>query len=92
MAIVEWTGNYLGYGLAVCGVYLLWFVLRTGRRDPRLPPGPPTIPVLGNAHQIPITGLGKSPYLTLLHCFGYQNLTKRLDFTSGPKNMAKFIP
>ena len=36
-----------------------WKLLRMGRRDSRLPPGPPTVPVLGNAHQIPLTGLGK---------------------------------
>ncbi|EXJ93256.1 hypothetical protein A1O3_01813 [Capronia epimyces CBS 606.96] len=36
-----------------------WKLLRIGRRDPRLPPGPPTVPILGNAHQIPLTGLGK---------------------------------
>ncbi|KAF5984301.1 oxidoreductase [Fusarium coicis] len=30
-----------------------------GRRDPRMPPGPPTVPVLGNMHMIPTTGLGK---------------------------------
>lgn len=37
----------------------LWRISRVGRRDPRLPPGPPTVPILGNAHQIPQTGLGK---------------------------------
>lgn len=34
-------------------------LLKIGSRHPRMPPGPPTIPILGNAHQIPITGLGK---------------------------------
>ncbi|KAF2774010.1 putative cytochrome P450 oxidoreductase [Teratosphaeria nubilosa] len=32
-------------------------LVRIGRRDPRLPPGPATIPVLGNAHLIPATGI-----------------------------------
>ncbi|KAL1896114.1 hypothetical protein Sste5346_004854 [Sporothrix stenoceras] len=36
----------------------LYRLLQVGKRDPRLPPGPPTIPVLGNAHMIPTTGLG----------------------------------
>lgn len=39
--------------------YGIWKLSRVGRRDPRLPPGPPTIPILGNGHQIPLTGLGK---------------------------------
>jgi hypothetical protein len=37
------------------GIYKL---LRTGSRDKRLPPGPPTIPILGNLLDIPKTGLG----------------------------------
>jgi hypothetical protein len=32
-------------------------LLNLGKRDKRMPPGPPTIPILGNAHQIPSTGL-----------------------------------
>ncbi|KFY55956.1 hypothetical protein V496_06863 [Pseudogymnoascus sp. VKM F-4515 (FW-2607)] len=50
------TYTYLG-GLVLA--YCIYRLLRIGRRDPRLPPGPPTIPILGNAHQIPTTGLGK---------------------------------
>ncbi|KAJ7176735.1 cytochrome P450 [Mycena filopes] len=38
---------FLLVALAAWGVV---FVLRLGRREANLPPGPPTIPVLGNAH------------------------------------------
>ncbi|KAK6067266.1 cytochrome P450 2D18 [Seiridium cupressi] len=30
-----------------------------GKRHPRMPPGPPTVPIFGNALQIPVTGLAK---------------------------------
>lgn len=44
---------------AVLVAYLVFRVLRSGRRDPRMPPGPPTVPIFGNALQIPPTGIGK---------------------------------
>lgn len=40
-------------------LYLLWKASQMGKRDPRLPPGPPTIPILGNAHMLPTSGIGK---------------------------------
>jgi hypothetical protein len=44
----------------LCVLALLFYKgLQVGKRDPRLPPGPPTIPLLGNAHLIPATGLSK---------------------------------
>lgn len=46
----------LGY---IFVAWLIYRLLQVGKRDSRLPPGPPTVPILGNAHQIPTTGLGK---------------------------------
>ncbi|KAI0911773.1 cytochrome P450 oxidoreductase [Ustulina deusta] len=40
----------------VCLVVVLfgaWSLLRTNHRDSRLPPGPPTLPIVGNEHLIP---------------------------------------
>jgi hypothetical protein len=47
---------YTLFGVAALG---LFYALNLGKRDSRMPPGPPTIPILGNAHQIPSTGLYK---------------------------------
>ncbi|KAH6972758.1 putative cytochrome P450 oxidoreductase [Ilyonectria sp. MPI-CAGE-AT-0026] len=40
-------------------IYGIYRLLQVGKRDPRLPPGPPTLPILGNMLDIPTTGLGK---------------------------------
>jgi len=50
----------LGATLALAFIYALHRLLSIGKRDSRLPPGPPTVPVLGNAHLIPTTGIGSS--------------------------------
>ena len=43
--------------IGLCAV--IYRVLQIGKRDPRMPKGPPTVPVLGNAHMLPTTGLYK---------------------------------
>ncbi|CAO2651395.1 Nn.00g039650.m01.CDS01 [Neocucurbitaria sp. VM-36] len=45
--------DFFGLIAISCALYLLYSILRFGHRDKRLPPGPPTLPILGNAHQIP---------------------------------------
>ncbi|OIW32566.1 cytochrome P450 [Coniochaeta ligniaria NRRL 30616] len=45
--------------LALGIVALVYRVMRIGKRHPRMPKGPPTVPLLGNAHQIPKSGLYK---------------------------------
>jgi hypothetical protein len=40
--------------LVAAGTYRL---MKIGSRDPRMPSGPPTVPILGNLHQIPSSGL-----------------------------------
>ncbi|KAJ6487800.1 cytochrome P450 [Mycena sanguinolenta] len=47
-------------GVVVAGCFL--HLLNVGRRDPGLPPGPPTAPLLGNLHLIP----GKQMYLKFM--------------------------
>lgn len=38
-------------------IYIGFKFLSMGKRAKNLPPGPPTLPILGNLHQIPLTGL-----------------------------------
>ncbi|KAF5230354.1 hypothetical protein FANTH_13879 [Fusarium anthophilum] len=49
------------FSVTVCAIlfstWALYKVLTFSRREKNLPPGPPTIPVLGNAHLIPSKGL-----------------------------------
>jgi hypothetical protein len=47
--------------------YAVVQVLRYGRREKHLPPGPPTVPILGNAHLLSATDLHKK-YSILFWC------------------------
>ncbi|KAF9468287.1 cytochrome P450 [Collybia nuda] len=39
--------------LITSGLWLVWKILTVGRREKGLPPGPPTVPFLGNVHKFP---------------------------------------
>ncbi|KAF2828283.1 cytochrome P450 oxidoreductase-like protein [Ophiobolus disseminans] len=43
--------------MVLMACWILLKVLRSGRREKYLPPGPPTVPILGNAHLMPWTNL-----------------------------------
>lgn len=43
--------------VALCIAFAVYRLLQIGRRDPRMPKGPSTVPILGNLHQIPSSGL-----------------------------------
>ncbi|RYP12514.1 hypothetical protein DL765_007276 [Monosporascus sp. GIB2] len=45
--------NSLTLGITVFVVAVLWKLNRIGRRPNDYPPGPPTLPLIGNLHQIP---------------------------------------
>lgn len=72
--------------VAIIGLYKL---LQIGRRDSRMPPGPPTLPIIGNLHQVPITGLYKQYVVISLY---YRVSLNDLDSRPGVLNMGACIP
>ncbi len=49
MAVVPELPRYV-WAIAVLGLYIFFKLLRFGTREKHLPPGPPTYPIVGNAH------------------------------------------
>lgn len=71
MTVTMLNLNPTTIGVLVSLVMLVVYrVLQIGKRDPRMPPGPPTIPILGNAHIIPRTGLFKQSVLLSRRFYG----------------------
>ena len=69
ITLPEWASNpYISTALLVLG-YAVYRFLSLGSRGKSLPPGPKTIPLLGNAHLIPTVATEKHLY--------YDRLAKR---------------
>jgi hypothetical protein len=49
--------------LALVGSYVIFNLARFGSREKHLPPGPPTYPIVGNAHLV----VDKDLYKRLVH-------------------------
>ncbi|KAK1573711.1 cytochrome P450 2D18 [Colletotrichum navitas] len=58
LTVITWpfTVSYYSLFWTIPAILLLYKVLTFGSREKHLPPGPPTIPILGNAHLIPPAG------------------------------------
>lgn len=50
-------GSYPSLILIIPAAFLAFKILAFGSREKHLPPGPPTLPILGNAHLIPSRGV-----------------------------------
>lgn len=75
------------YALSILILYGASKLLRMGARERSLPPGPPTVPVLGNLHQIPLTGFYKKYDFLLGLKTPITNPYSFLDYLNGERNM-----
>lgn len=62
-------------------VYAIYRLARIGKREGYLPPGPPTVPILGNAHIFPKTWA----YLQL-STFQFHSARLDTDFNLGSRH------
>jgi hypothetical protein len=79
-------------GVAIVVIIGIIRLLRIGKRDSRMPPGPPTLPLLGNLHQVPITGLYKQYVVTQsMLTAASQLIMNDIDSKRGVKSTEEFI-
>lgn len=77
--------------IVAIALYAAFKVLLMGKRAKNLPPGPPTLPILGNLHQIPITGLhAKYGFLRLRYTEGIRVWLVSLGSSNGARNMEAY--
>ena len=70
-------------------VFLLSKVVKVGSRPAGYPPGPPTVPLLGNLHLV--RGLSTSKCLVLTNSPRCQFLNRTFNCRSGPRNTGNTI-
>jgi hypothetical protein len=65
MAMIPESFSYLGVLFTLGGIYVIFKLARFGSREKHLPPGPPTYPIIGNAH----LAVDKDLYKRSVHFF-----------------------
>jgi hypothetical protein len=73
--------------------YILIKILRFGHREKNPPPGPPTIPILGNAHLIPTKNFHLKYVPAAVSRIGTLDTDmSHLDLSNGTINTASYSP
>ena len=74
--------------IVVCAVVIVKWILNVGSRPKDFPPGPPTVPILGNLHLV-----GVHSHMECLDIYHYSYLPKMAidNSKSGLDNMVPYI-